>query len=133
MLISTSKWPALQTIVPSPITSNISPAIASRLPVTVMITSARAAASIAGQHLEAVHHGFERAQRIDLADDHVGAQALGAHRDALAARAVADDGDHAAGDQDVGRAQDAVDRRLAGAVAVVEEVLVSASLTAMTG
>ena len=44
-------------------------------------------------------------------------------RDAAAAPAVAEH-DHAlAGDQDVGRADDAVERRLAGAVAVVEQVL----------
>ena len=44
-------------------------------------------------------------------------------RDALAHPAVAGDDDLATGEQDVRGAQDAVDRRLAGAVAVVEEVL----------
>ena len=43
--------------------------------------------------------------------------------DPLADPAVARDDDLAAGDEDVGRPQDAVERALAGAVAVVEEVL----------
>ena len=46
-----------------------------------------------------------------------------AHRDAAARPAVARDHEALAGDQDVRRADDPVDRRLAGAVAVVEEVL----------
>ena len=75
------------------------------------------------QHLEAVHHGLERSQRIDLGDDHVGAHALRAHRDATAAPAVAGDDERAPGEQDVRRADDPVDRRLARAVAVVEHVL----------
>ena len=73
--------------------------------------------------LEAVHRGLEGADRLDLGDDHVGAQALGPHGDALAAPAVAGDDDPLAGDQHVGGADHAVDRALAGPVAVVEEVL----------
>ena len=53
----------------------------------------------------------------------MGAQALGAGGDAAAAPAVADDNERVARDQHVGRTDDAVDRRLAGAVAVVEHVL----------
>ncbi len=74
-------------------------------------------------HLEALHPRLERANRVDLADDDAGAEALRAQRDALAGPAVADDHDDGAGEQDVRRAQDAVDRRLAGAVAVVERAL----------
>ena len=48
---------------------------------------------------------------------------FGPHGDALAAPAVAGDDNPLAGDEHVGRADDAVDRALAGAVAVVEEVL----------
>jgi len=48
LLISTSKWPELQTIAPDFMTSNISPAIASRSPVTEMNTSPTFAASTAG-------------------------------------------------------------------------------------
>ena len=49
--------------------------------------------------------------------------ALGPHGDARAAPAVAADDEVLARQQDVGGADDAVDRALAGAVAVVEEVL----------
>ena len=73
--------------------------------------------------LEAVHRGLEGADRVDLGDDDVRAHAAGPQRDALAAPAVAADDDLPAGQQHVGGADDAVDRALAGAVAVVEEVL----------
>ena len=53
----------------------------------------------------------------------VGAVALHAHGQAAAAPAVAGDAHGAAGDEDVGGADDAVERALAGAVAVVEHVL----------
>ena len=124
LLISTSKWPELaddRAATSSRRTSR--PSIASRSPVTEMKMSPTLAASTRGHHLEAVHHGLERTQRVDLADDDVGAVALGAHRDAVAAPAVADHDDAEPGDQHVGRPDHAVERRLAGAVAVVEEVL----------
>ena len=73
--------------------------------------------------VEAVHRGLERAQRVDLGDDHASAHAAGAAREAAAAPAVAADDEDAAGQQHVRRADDAVERRLAGAVAVVEEML----------
>ena len=76
-----------------------------------------------GHDLVAVHQRLEGADRIDLDDGHVGAHAAHPRGDALADPAVAGDDDVAAGDQDVRRPQDAVDGRLAGAVAVVEEVL----------
>src|SRR6185369_5505399 len=63
------------------------------------------------------------AQRVDLADDDLAAGAAGARGDPSAGPAVAEDDDDAAGEQRVGGAQDAVERRLAGAVAVVEEAL----------
>ncbi len=56
-------------------------------------------------------------------DDHVGAHALGAHGDALAAPAVAADDEVLARQQHVGGADNAVDRALPGAVAVVKEML----------
>ena len=74
-------------------------------------------------HVEAVHGGLERAQRIHLGDDHASAHAARAAGEPAAAPAVAADDEHAAGQQHVGRADDAVERRLAGAVAVVEEML----------
>ena len=74
-------------------------------------------------HLVAVHQRLERPHRVDLGDDHVRAHAARAHRDAAPDPAVARDDEPLAGEQDVRRADDPVDRRLAGAVAVVEEVL----------
>ena len=73
--------------------------------------------------LEAVHGGLEGADRVDLGDDDVRAHAAGPQRDALAAPAVAADDDLPARQQRVGRPDHAVDRALARAVAVVEEVL----------
>jgi hypothetical protein len=74
-------------------------------------------------HLEALHARLERTHRIDLADDHLSARAARAQRHALAGPAVAEDHQRLAGEQQVRRAQDAVERRLAGAVMVVEEAL----------
>ena len=74
-------------------------------------------------HAVAVHLGLERLERIDLGDDDVGAEPARAHRDAAAAPAVAGDDERRAREQEVRRADDAVDRGLPGAVAVVEEVL----------
>ncbi len=76
-----------------------------------------------GHDAVALHDGLERLHRIDLEHDDAGAHAVRAARDAATAPAVAGDDDRAAGDQAVGGADDAVQRRLAGAVAVVEEVL----------
>ena len=92
-------------------------------PVTVIQTSAFLGGLDGRHHAVAVHDGLERAQRIDLADDDVGAHSLSAHRDASAAPTVAGHDQRAAGEQAVRRADDAVERRLTGAVAVVEEVL----------
>ena len=75
------------------------------------------------EHLVAVHRRLERAHRIDLGDDDVRTHSAGSHRDAAARPAVAGDDEPLAGEEDVRRADDPVDRRLAGAVAVVEEVL----------
>ena len=76
-----------------------------------------------GHHPEAVHGGFQRLERIDLGDDHVGAHALGAHGETAAAPAVPQHHEDASREQAVGGADDAVDGALAGAVAVVEHVL----------
>ncbi len=68
----------------------------------------------------ALHRGLQRADRVDLGDDD--AAALGAQRGgrALADVAVAADDADLAGEHDVGRAEDAVDERVAAAVEVVE-------------
>ncbi len=75
------------------------------------------------QHLEAVHRRLERLQGIDLGDDHVRTHATRPRSDAAPDPAVAGDHEPLAGDQDVRGPDDPVDRRLAGAVAVVEHVL----------
>jgi len=72
---------------------------------------------------EPVHDGLQRLDRVDLGYQHIGAVALGARGEAAADPAVAGDYDFLAGQQHVGRADDAVERRLAGAVPVVEHVL----------
>ena len=74
-------------------------------------------------HTEAVHHGFQRAQRIDFGDDDVGAHTFGAHGNALAAPTVAADDKVLAGQQHIGGADNAINGALPGAIAVVEEVL----------
>ena len=76
-----------------------------------------------GQHLEAVHDGLDRLHRIDLGDDHVGAHSTRAIGDTAAAPAIAGDDELATREQLVRGADDPVDRRLPGAIAVVEEVL----------
>jgi hypothetical protein len=75
------------------------------------------------QHLEAVHRRLERRHRIDLRDDHVRAHAARPARHAAPDPAVAGDDEPLAGEEDVRRPDDPVDRRLARPVAVVEEVL----------
>jgi len=72
---------------------------------------------------EAVHRGFERLERVDFGHDDISAQALGAQPDAAAAPAVPGHDHLLAGDEHVGRADDAVHGALARAIAVVEQVL----------
>ena len=72
---------------------------------------------------EAIHVRFERAQRVDFGHDDVGAHALRAAGDTLTAPAVAGDDDGPAGEQNVGGANDAIERALAGAIAIIEQVL----------
>jgi hypothetical protein len=74
-----------------------------------------------GHDAEAVHHGFDGARGIDLGDDHVGAQTLGAHGETASAPAVAGDNHALAGEQNIRGAHDAVKRGLAGAVAIIEQ------------
>ena len=76
-----------------------------------------------GHHLEAVHQRLEGTHRVDLDDRHVRAVAVHPRGDPLPHPAVARDHDVAAGDEEVGRPDDAVDRRLPRPVAVVEQVL----------
>ena len=120
MSISLSKWPMLPTIAWCFIRAMCSAVMMSLLPVVVMKMSAVLDDVLERRDLVALHRRLQRADRVDLGDDHAGAlaaQRLGA---ALADVAVAaDDGDLAA-DHHVGRAVDAVDQRVAAAVEVVE-------------
>ena len=71
-------------------------------------------------HLEAVHCRLERADRVDLSDDHAGALSAQRFRTALAHVSVtADNGDLAA-DQHVSCAVETIDQRVSDAVTVVE-------------
>ena len=123
MSISTLKCPVLARIAPSLRRSMWLSAITCLSPVAVTKMSPTSRGRRHRHHLEAVHHGLERLHRVDLGDDHVRAEALGPHRDPAPAPAVAGDDERPTREQDVGRADDPVDRRLAGAVAVVEQVL----------
>ena len=73
-----------------------------------------------GGDLVAVHRRLQRADRVDLGDDHPGALAAQRLRAALAHVAVAADDRDLAADQHVGGAVDAVDERVPAAVLVVE-------------
>ena len=110
-------------IAPSRIASKCSRRKTLTLPVAVMNSSPQRGRLAGGHHLEAVHQRLEGADRVDLDDRDVRAVAGHPRRDPLAHPAVAGDDDLAAGDEDVRRPQDPVERALAGAVAVVEEVL----------
>ena len=70
--------------------------------------------------LVALHRRLQRADRIDLGDDHAGALAPQRRGAALAHVAVAADHGDLAADHHVGGAVDAVDERVAAAVEVVE-------------
>jgi hypothetical protein len=76
-----------------------------------------------GQDVEALHPRLERAQRVDLADDDRRAGAAGAGGDTAAGPAVAEHDDRPAREEQVGRADDAVERALPGAEAVVQRAL----------
>ena len=71
----------------------------------------------------AVHVRLERRDRVDLDDGHAAAGAAGRAREPLPDPAVADDAELAAREAQVGQPVDRGERRLAGAVAVVEQVL----------
>ena len=101
MSISTLKWPELARIAPSFIELEV-------LGADDVLVAGRGEEDVADlrglghrQHLEAVHHGLERPQRVDLGHDHVRAHAARARRDAAADPAVAGDDEALAGEQDV--------------------------------
>ncbi len=69
---------------------------------------------------EALHDRAECADGVDLGDEHLGAEPAGALGDAGAARAETCHHDGLACHERVGRAQDAVQYRLTGAVLVID-------------
>ena len=72
---------------------------------------------------EAVHHRFERSQGIDFGHDDMRSHAVGPGGDATAAPTVARYDDGLPGEEDVGGADNSIQRTLSRAVAIVEEVL----------
>ena len=70
--------------------------------------------------LVAFHRRLQRTDRVDLGDDHPRAEALHCVGTALADIAVTGHHNHLAGDHDVGGALDAVGKRLATTVEIVE-------------
>ena len=110
-------------IAPSPIASKCSRRKTLRLPVAVMNSSPQAAAS-ARVMTSKPSMSASMARTGSTSTTATWAPMPGHPRgDAAADPAIAGDDHLAAGEQDVGGPQDAVDGRLAGAVAVVEEVL----------
>ncbi|SGB24183.1 Uncharacterised protein [Mycobacterium tuberculosis] len=73
-----------------------------------------------GDHVEALHHGLQRVDRVDLGDGDPRSLALHRLRTALTDVAVAADEDLLTADQRVGAAVDAVDQGVPSAVLVVE-------------
>src|ERR1051325_4178230 len=79
--------------------------------------------SFADRHnAESVHHRFHGFDRIDFSHNYIRAHAASTHCDALTAPAVTNNYDRASREQNVRRANDAIERRLACAVTIVEEV-----------
>ena len=76
-----------------------------------------------GQHGKAVHHCLDGLHRVDLGHNDLRAQPLGPHGHALAAPAVPGHHDGGARHHQIGGAHHAVPHALAGAVAVIEQVL----------
>ena len=94
-----------------------------RLPVAVMKMSARSTHVLERLDLVAFHRRLQRADRIDLGDDHAAALAAERLGAALADFAEAEHHGDLAAEHDVGGAVQAVDQRVAAAVDVVELAL----------
>ena len=74
-------------------------------------------------HAKTVHRSLKGPQRIDLEHDHMCAHASGALGDSTPAPAIPNHDKVTTGQQYVRGAQNAIDRRLARAIAIVKEVL----------
>ena len=108
MSISLSKWPMLPTMALSFIRAMWSAVMMSRLPVAVMKMSARVDHVLERGDLVALHRRLQRADGVDLGDDHAGALAAQRLRAALADLAEAADHGDLAAEHDVGGAVEAV-------------------------
>src|SRR5260370_39783237 len=75
-----------------------------------------------GHYAEAIHSCLDPLHRVDFRDDHVRAEAFGAHGHAAPAPAVASNNNFEASKQHVGGANDAINGGLPAAVAVGEKV-----------
>ena len=91
MLISSLKWPELAKIAPSFMRSRWWRSMTLISPVTVTKMSPIGAASMMRHNAKAIHDGLEGAGGINFGDDDIGAHALRARGDALAAPAIARD------------------------------------------
>src|SRR5690349_2101916 len=74
------------------------------------------------QHAVAIHSGLKRLSRIDFSDNHLGTSATSTRGQAASAPAIASNDKLRSRKQEIGRADDAVDRGLSGTVTVVKEV-----------
>src|SRR5690349_20247073 len=74
-------------------------------------------------YAESIHYRFDCLDRIDFRDDDVRTHATRAQGHALTAPSITNNYERATGEQDIRRANDAVECRLARAVTVIEEVL----------
>src|SRR5437870_360721 len=74
-------------------------------------------------YAEAIHHRFERLGWVNLGDDHLRPSATRATSQPASAPAVARDHELRSGKQKIRSPDNAIDRGLPGAVAVVEQVL----------
>ena len=118
-----SKWPELARMAPSFMASKCSDRSTSRSPVTVMKMSPSRAASIIGSTRNPSMTASSARSGSTSVTTTWAPMPRARLDDALAAVAVAGDDDDLAGQQHVGGPDDAVEGRLAGAVAVVEHVL----------
>src|SRR5581483_8020157 len=76
-----------------------------------------------GHNAIAVHYGLKRTRRINFGDDHVRAKAMSTRGNTTTTPAIAENNQSTASNQDIGRTNNAIERTLSRAIAVVEHVL----------
>src|SRR3954466_13615028 len=75
------------------------------------------------QDAETVHYGFDRFNGIDLGNYDVRSHSAGTHRNALSAPPIADGDKGLSSEQNIGRANYAIQCRLPGTVTIIKEML----------